>query len=164
MPRLIEKSKFKFVLTGSSARKLRKSGQNLLAGRALTYYLYPLTTRELEENFNIEHSLRYGSLPCVYPETDPSAYLESYIKTYLQEEIQQEGLTRNLAAFSRLLESASFSQGSGLNVSSIARECAVERKAGAGFYKKGQKTAGAAPEVLFCGDRSIKTVNPRELQ
>lgn len=126
--RLIEKYRYKFILTGSSARKLRKAGPNLLAGRALRYHLYPLTAIELGKDFNLEHSITYGQLPCVYTESDPKAYLESYVKAYLQEEIQQEGLTRNLGAFSRFLETASFSQASVLNISSVARESAVERK------------------------------------
>lgn len=126
--RLIEKYKYKFILTGSSARKLRRAGPNLLGGRALTYWLHPLTVMELGEDFNLGHSLKFGQLPCAYTEADPKAYLESYVKTYLEEEVRQEGLTRNLAAFTRFLEAASFSQGSILNISSVARECAVERK------------------------------------
>ncbi len=126
--RLIEKNRHKFILTGSSARKIRRKGVNLLAGRALGYHLYPLTVAELGEDFNLNHSLAYGQLPCVYTEENPKAYLESYVKTYLEEEIQQEGLVRNLGAFSRFLEAASFSQGSILNISSVARDCSVERK------------------------------------
>ncbi|MBL7171179.1 MAG: ATP-binding protein [Candidatus Omnitrophica bacterium] len=126
--RLIEKYKYKFILTGSSARKLRREGPNLLGGRALTYWLHPFTVMELGEDFNLGHSLKFGQLPCTYTEADPKAYLESYVKTYLEEEVHQEGLTRNLAAFTRFLEAASFSQGSLLNISSVARECAVERK------------------------------------
>ena len=126
--RLIEKYRYKFILTGSSARKLRKKGVNLLGGRALTYFLHPLTSKELKDDFDLAHSLKYGCLPCVYTEEDPKAYLESYVKTYLEEEVRQEGLTRNLGAFSRFLEMASFSQGSVLNVSSVARDCSIERK------------------------------------
>lgn len=126
--RLIEKYKYKFILTGSSARKLRRKGQNLLGGRALTYSMYPLTAIELGKDFSLSHSVKYGSLPSVYTENDPKKYLESYVKTYLDEEVRQEGLTRNLSAFSRFLEAASFSQGSVLNISSIARECSIERK------------------------------------
>lgn len=126
--RLIEKRRCRFVLTGSSARKLRKRGVNLLAGRALTYSFHPLTTIELGKDFDLNHSLHFGQLPSAYTEKDPKAYLESYIETYLREEVQQEGLTRNLGAFSRFLEAASFSQGSILNISSVARDCAVERK------------------------------------
>ncbi len=126
--RLIEKSKYKFILTGSSARKIRRKGVNLLAGRALSYHLYPLTAVELGDDFDLNHSLAYGQLPCVYTEKNPKAYLESYVKTYLEEEVQQEGFTRNLGAFSRFLEAASFSQGAVLNISSVARDCSVERK------------------------------------
>ncbi|MBU1121919.1 MAG: ATP-binding protein [Candidatus Omnitrophota bacterium] len=126
--RLIEKYKYKFILTGSSARKLRRKGFNLLAGRVLTYSLHPLTAVELSNDFNLNHSLQYGQLPSVYIESDPKAYLESYVKTYLEEEVRQEGLTRNLAAFTRFLESVSFSQGSVLNISSVSRDCGVERK------------------------------------
>lgn len=126
--RLIENQKQRFILTGSSARKLRKKGVNLLAGRALTLHLYPLTVVELGGDFNLEHSLKFGHLPCAYTEEDPKGYLESYVKTYLREEIQQEGLTRNLGAFSRFLEAASFSQASILNISEVARDCAIERK------------------------------------
>ncbi len=100
----------------------------MLAGRALSYSMHPLVAFELKEDFDLEHSLAYGQLPCVYVEKDPKAYLESYVKTYLEQEIQQEGLTRNLGAFSRFLEAASFSQGSVLNISKVAQECAVERK------------------------------------
>ncbi len=126
--RLIEKDHFKFVLTGSSARKLKRKGPNLLAGRALTYFMHPLTVGELTLDFDLDHSLNYGQLPSAYQEADPKKYLESYVSTYLQEEIQQEGLTRNLGAFTRFLETASFSQGSILNISEIAREAAIERK------------------------------------
>ena len=126
--RLIEKYKYKFILTGSSARKIRRRGVNLLGGRALSYHLFPLTAVELTDSFDLNHSLAYGQLPCSYTEENPKAYLESYVKTYLEEEVQQEGFTRNLGAFSRFLESASFSQGSALNISSVARDCSVERK------------------------------------
>lgn len=126
--RLIEANKYKFILTGSSARKLRKHGHNLLAGRAITYHMHPLTAKELGESFKLDHSLQFGNLPCAYTEDDPKKYLESYVRTYLQEEVKFEGLARNLSAFSRFLEAASFSQGSVLNVSSVARDCAIERK------------------------------------
>ncbi len=100
----------------------------MLAGRALTLHMYPLTIAELGDDFRLEHSIRYGQLPSVYKEAQPQKYLESYVKTYLEEEIRQEGLTRSLSAFARFLEAASFSQGSVLNISSVARECYVERK------------------------------------
>ncbi len=126
--RLIENRKIKFILTGSSARKLKKQEINLLAGRALTYHLYPLTIAEIGNDFSFSESLKYGHLPSVFSESDKEKYLESYVMTYLEQEIQQEGLTRNLGAFTRFLEAASFSHGSTLNVSEVARECAVHRK------------------------------------
>lgn len=126
--RLIESKHYKFILTGSSARKLRRGGQNLLAGRALTYYMYPLTAVELGRDFDLEKVLEYGAMPGVFSEQDKKKYLASYVKTYLYEEIQQEGMTRNLSSFARFLETASFSQGSVLNVSEVAREAMVERK------------------------------------
>jgi predicted AAA+ superfamily ATPase len=126
--RLIEKRRLKFVMTGSSARKLKRGAFNLLAGRALTLGMHPLTAVEMGSDFDLEEALRFGLLPAVHAEPDRRKFLESYVRTYLEEEVRQEGLTRNLAAFARFLEAASFSQGSVLNVASVARECAVERK------------------------------------
>ncbi|HSV43643.1 MAG TPA: ATP-binding protein, partial [Candidatus Bathyarchaeia archaeon] len=126
--RLIEAKTYKFILTGSSPRKLRQNGPNLLAGRALTLSMHPFTAVELGNDFDLERSLKYGQMPSVYSGEDPKKYLAAYVKTYLEEEIRQEGLTRNLSAFMRFLEAASFSQGSVLNIASVARECAVERK------------------------------------
>lgn len=126
--RLIESRGLRFVLTGSSARKLRQRGVNLLAGRALTLAMHPLTTGELGDSFDLSRSLRHGRLPATWVEENPKAYLSSYVGTYLREEVQQEGLTRNLAAFTRFLEAASFSQGNVLNLSAVARECRVDRK------------------------------------
>ncbi len=126
--RLIETKTYRFILTGSSPRKLKRRGPNLLAGRALTISMHPLSVAELGNDFRLDHSLRYGQLPSVYTEADPKKYLEAYVRTYLEEEIRQEGLTRNLSAFARFLEAASFSQGSVLSISSVARECHVERK------------------------------------
>ena len=125
---LIEQKKFRFILTGSSARKLRARGVNLLAGRALTRFMHPLTVEELGSDFALGTSLKFGHLPAIYSEPDPGDYLASYIRTYLREEVQQEGLTRNLQVFSRFLEAASFSQGSILTISEVARECGANRK------------------------------------
>jgi predicted AAA+ superfamily ATPase len=132
--RLIEAKKYRFILTGSSARKLRAKGVNLLAGRALNLTMPPLTALELGKDFNLDQSLRFGHLPAVFQEADPKAYLKSYVHTYLDEEVRQEGLTRNMAAFARFMESASFSQGAVLNISEVARECSVERKVVEGYF------------------------------
>lgn len=132
--RLIEKRKLKFILTGSSAGKLKAQNVNLLAGRAFTEYMYPLTAEELKKDFSLEKSLSYGHLPMACQTKNPKKFLNGYIHTYLKEEIQQEGLTRNLPAFSRFLEAASFSQGSVLNITNISRECSIHRKVAESYF------------------------------
>ena len=132
--RLIETEQRRFVLTGSSARSLRRRGVNLLAGRARTYHLYPLTAVEVGADFSLERALVHGQLPSVYAQPDPDRYLASYVESYLRQEIIEEGRTRNLATFSRFLESASFSQASILNVAEVAREVGVDRKTAAGHF------------------------------
>jgi predicted AAA+ superfamily ATPase len=126
--RLIEGRRLRFAMTGSSARKLRRGGANLLAGRARTLRMHPLTTRELGRDFDLARALRFGTLPFACTTKDPASYLRDYVGTYLREEVQQEGLVRELGGFSRFLEAASFSQGSVLNMASVARECAVHTK------------------------------------
>lgn len=132
--RLIESRKLKFILTGSSARSLRRRGVNLLAGRALTFYLHPLTAIELGEHFDLVKSLRYGNLPMAVISGQPKKYLQSYIKTYLCEEVLQESLTRNIALFARFLEIASFSQGEILNYTEIAREMTSNRHTVSNYF------------------------------
>lgn len=132
--RLIESRQLRFLLTGSSARALRKKGVNLLAGRALTYHLYPLTAVELKEAFNLNLSLQSGNLPMAYYHQRPQEYLYSYINTYLKEEVQQESLTRSLVLFTRFLETASFSQGEVLNYTNIAREIGSNRHTVTNFF------------------------------
>ena len=126
--RLIESRRLHFVLTGSSARKLRRRGTNLLAGRAVTRQMHPLTALELGKDFDLQRTLRYGCLPLACTSEDPNDYLKSYAATYLREEVQQEGFARNIGAFGRFLEVASFSQGGVLNMAAVARECAVSAK------------------------------------
>jgi predicted AAA+ superfamily ATPase len=126
--RLIESKHYRFILTGSSARQLRSKGVNLLAGRALRHYMHPLTLQELGADFSLTRSLQYGLLPTAITSKNPESYLKTYVETYLREEVMQEGLTRNMGAFSRFLEIASFSQGSLVNFSEIAREVHVDRQ------------------------------------
>ena len=126
--RLIEKRRMRFVLTGSSARKLKRSGANLLAGRARTLTMHPFTAAELGKRFNLAHAIRFGMLPSVWAGREPGEYLKSYVGTYLREEVQHEALVRNLASFSRFLEAASFSQGGVLNVQAVAADCGINRK------------------------------------
>lgn len=132
--RLIEQEGLRFILTGSSARKLRRSGVNLLAGRALRYRMHPLIIQELESAFDLEHALTLGMLPATYTYGSPAKYLATYVDTYLREEVMQEGLTRNIAAFARFLEVASYSQGSSVNYTEIAREIAIDRQVVANYF------------------------------
>jgi uncharacterized protein len=132
--RLIEHKKYKFILTGSSARTLKRSGVNLLAGRALRYTMHPLIYQELGAAFNFDHALLYGLLPAVITHEDPKKYLESYIHTYIKEEVLQEGLIRNVGAFTRFLEVASFSQGNVLNMTEISRELSLNRLTVANYF------------------------------
>jgi len=132
--RLIASYHYRFILTGSSVRALRKKGVNLLAGRAFQYNMHPLTCNELEADFSLSTALKYGLLPFVYSDNDAQYYLETYVTTYLREEVQQEGLTRNIGEFSRFLKVASFSQGETINYSEIAREAAIERRVVAGYF------------------------------
>ncbi len=131
---LIEEKKYKFILTGSSARKLKNKNVNLLAGRALKYNMYPLTHLELSGDFSFKNAIKYGSMPMIFSEEDKLKYLQSYVMTYLEEEIKQEGLARNISNFSRFLEVASFSQASVLNMSEIAREASIHRKAVENYF------------------------------
>lgn len=132
--RLIEHKRYKFILTGSSARSLRRHGVNLLAGRALIKHLYPLTSIELKTAFKLPFCLEFGCLPAVFDHELPKDYLKSYVQTYLREEVLQEGLTRNLSIFSRFLEIASFSQGEVINYTSIAREIGSNRHTVSNFF------------------------------
>ncbi|GAB4391946.1 MAG: ATP-binding protein [Gammaproteobacteria bacterium] len=132
--RLIEHRKLRFIMTGSSARALRRNGVNLLAGRALTYYMHPLTIPELATCFDLSTALHYGNLPSVYVYDDPQKYLASYVQTYLKEEVQQESLTRNLALFTRFLETAAFFQGELISYTALAREIGSNRHTVTNFF------------------------------
>jgi predicted AAA+ superfamily ATPase len=123
-----QNQQLQFVLTGSSARKLKRTGVNLLAGRAFQLALFPLTAAELGNDFSLKTALDVGMLPAIHASESPQKYLKAYVQTYLREEVMQEGLTRNLPAFSRFMEAASFSQGGVLNVSTVAEDCGVPRK------------------------------------
>jgi uncharacterized protein len=114
-----------FILTGSSARKLKRSHANLLAGRALTYKLYPLTFREVGGTFSLQKTLRYGSLPSIVCEDEEEMKMEklrAYADTYLKEEIEIEAQVRNLQRFVRFLTTAAHTNGELINYSNIARE------------------------------------------
>lgn len=117
-----------FILTGSSARKLKRAGVDLLAGRALMRTFHPFMAIEIKNQFNLEKALSYGMLPLVIFSDDPKDVLKAYVATYLQQEVQAEGLVRNIGHFARFLEIISFSHGELINVSNIARDSEVDRK------------------------------------
>lgn len=134
---LIETEKYKFILTGSSARKLKRGSANLLAGRAFTYNMYPLTHVELGAAFNLDEVMRWGSLPRIYslaPE-DKAEYLRSYCQTYLKEEILQEQLVRNNLAFRGFLQIAAQQNGKALTFAKIARDIGVDTKTAQSFFQ-----------------------------
>jgi len=131
---LIENKGYRFVMSGSSARKLRRGNVNLLGGRAWRFELFPLVSRELEE-FDLNKALVSGFLPSHYLSSDSSMDLKAYINDYLKEEIQAEALTRNLPAFSRFLKSAAITNGMLLNYSNAAREAGVAVKTIREYYQ-----------------------------
>ena len=126
--RLMESRRWRFALCGSSARKLRRGGANLLAGRALTLSMESFSYAELGEGFNLDFALNWGMLPFVHNEPDTAAdILAAYVNTYLKEELQVEGLIRNVPPFVRFLAVAGQINGQILNIQNISREAAVAR-------------------------------------
>lgn len=122
-----EKKGWRFILTGSSARKLKATGVDLLGGRAIKKIMHPFMACELKEHFNLEECLLYGMIPVRFASANPAETLQTYISLYIEEEVKQEGLVRNIEPFTRFLEAMSFSHASILNITNIARECMVKR-------------------------------------
>lgn len=122
--RLIEERHWTFLLTGSSARKLKRGQANMLGGRARTAELFPMTWSELED-FDLDRYLRFGGLPPVILSEDPQEDLYAYVTTYLKEEIQEEGLIKKLPPFSRFLQTAALANGQMLNFAKIGNDCGV---------------------------------------
>jgi predicted AAA+ superfamily ATPase len=133
--RLIESKKIQFILTGSSARKLQRTGTNLLGGRARILEMHPLISIELGKDFSFKKSVKYGHLPTSYTSDDPAGYLKGYLSLYIQQEVKEEAAVRNLAAFTRFLESASFSQAQILNVASVGKDSGVDRKTAENYFQ-----------------------------
>ena len=153
---LIENTTLFFILCGSSARKLRVSGVNLLGGRAWTYHFFPFTHTEIEP-YDLEKVLACGTIPSHYQSPSYSQHLSAYIENYLTLEIQQEGLVRNLPAFQHFLAVAAFSSGELVNYANIGREAGI-----------GEKTVKAYFDILedtFIGCRlfPFTTKNKRDL-
>lgn len=125
--KILEEKKIRFILTGSGARKLKKEGADLLGGRAVYCRMHPFTAEEMGSAFSLEKALQTGLIPVVERSDEPVRTLSAYVDIYLREEIQAEGLVRNLGSFTRFLEIISFSHGAVLNVSNLARECQTGR-------------------------------------
>lgn len=122
-----EKKYVQFILTGSSSRKLKRTGVNLLAGRVILKNFHPFIASELKEKFSLDLALERGLLPLVWDSSEPKKVLKTYASLYLKEEVQEEGLVRNVGNFTRFLEIISFSHASILNTTNIARECLIKR-------------------------------------
>ena len=133
----------RFVLTGSSARKLRRAGVNLMAGRAVQRAMHPFMAAELGAAFDLERALQQGLVPLVWNAADPADALRSYLALYVREEVQQEGLVRDVGAFARFLEAVGLTHGAPQNLSSIAAECQVSRKTVEGYL-------GILHDLMLC--------------
>lgn len=131
---MIENRDLSFVLCGSSARKLKRIGVNLLGGRAWRFDFFPLTSKEIP-NFDLLHALNNGLIPTHYEAENAKRSLKGYVEDYLTHEIQTEGLVRNLPAFARFLDSLPFSNGEQVNFSNIATECGVSAKTAKEYYQ-----------------------------
>lgn len=132
--RLIESANYSFILCGSSARKLRRQGVNLLGGRAWRFSMYPLTSTEIPD-LDLLQALNRGLLPRIYDQVQHKRSLKAYVEDYLTQEVFNEGLTRNITAFSRFFEALSYSHGELTNYSSIARDCGVDAKTVKEYYQ-----------------------------
>jgi predicted AAA+ superfamily ATPase len=133
--RFIEEQALRFVLLGSSARKLKTSGTNLLAGRALWKVMFPLIPEELGEDFTLDAVLRHGSIPLIWKARSREQTLETYVQLYLREEIKAEALVRNLPGFVRFLPIAALFHGQVVNVSAIARDAGTARSTVTGYLE-----------------------------
>jgi predicted AAA+ superfamily ATPase len=135
---MIEEFKVQFILTGSSARKLKMKGANLLAGRAFNYHLYPLSLLELGADFNLKTALQFGLLPKIWnmnSEEDKKDYLRSYVQKYLKEEIQYEQLVKDLTPFRKFIDVAAQSNAEIVNFSNIEKICGVDYKSVSRYYE-----------------------------
>ena len=133
--RLIEEKKLKFALLGSSARKLRRAGVNLLGGRAVQKFLHPFLPQELGDDFSMDKVLRQGSIPLIWVSENPREQLLAYLQLYLKEEIQAEALVRNLPGFARFLPVAALFHGQTINVEALGRDCGVARSTVEGYLQ-----------------------------
>ena len=163
--RLIESTGKRFVLTGSSARKLRRGASNLLAGRAFVYSLYPLTVPELQDSFVLDDALRWGTLPGLFSldaDEDRRAYLRAYALTYLKEEIVAEQIVRRLDPFRQFLEVAAQSNGAIVNYANIARDVGADPKTVITYFSILEDTlVGFLLPAFHRSIRKQQRVNPK---
>lgn len=153
---LIEEKGLRFVLLGSSARKLRRAGVNLLGGRALQRTLSPLLPSEVGSDFSMDDVLRFGSLPLIWNSASKRDQLEAYVQLYLKAEIQAEALVRNLPGFARFLPVASLFHGQVLNVEGLARDSGVARSTVQGYLDILEDTLLAFRVRAFEGRLRVK--------
>lgn len=171
-----EKKDLQFIMTGSSSRKLKRMGVDLLGGRALKCNLHPFIATELKKDFSLAHALKFGMIPLIYHADNPMKSLHAYINLYLKEEVLQEGLVRNIDNFARFLEIISFSHASILNLNNISRECMVKRSTVEGylsiiedlllaytipiFTKRAQRQLSSHPKFYFFDVGVFKALRP----
>jgi uncharacterized protein len=155
---LIEEKGTRFVLTGSSARKLRTGGANLLAGRALMRHFHPLCYAELGETLNLHKALACGLLPSMYLEEDPSEALEVYAGTYLKEEVIAEGAARNIPAFGRFLEVAALYNGRLINYTNVANDSQVAVSTVRDYYQVLEDTLLGKQLLAWTGSKKRKAI------
>lgn len=132
--RLISEKGLVFILCGSSARKLKRKGNNTLGGRAYPVYLFPFVSAELPD-FDLDQAINYGMLPPHYLAKNPQRRLAAYIDVYLKEEIKEEALVRNLSAFQRFLEIAALTDGEMINSKNIAQDCGVSANTVSSYFE-----------------------------
>ncbi len=177
--RFIEEKKIKFALLGSSARKLRRSGVNLLGGRAVQKWMHPLLPQELGDDFSLDPVLRYGSIPLIWNAINPQEQLLAYLQLYLKEEIQAEAIVRNLPGFARFLPVAALFHAQVINVEALGRDCGVARSTVEGYlqiledtliafqipaYENKLRVRQRAHPKLYWGDSGIVRAAKRQLQ
>ena len=171
-----EKTGKTFILTGSSSRKLKRSGVDLLAGRVFLRTMHPFLFSEIKE-LRLEFALQYGLLPIVHASDTPLDVLNAYIELYIREEVQMESIVRNIGNFMRFLEAASFSHAAVLNISNVARECAIERKVVEGyvsiledillaykipvFTRRAKRALSSHPKFYFFDAGVFRTLRPK---
>ncbi|MFC1745701.1 ATP-binding protein [Candidatus Riflebacteria bacterium] len=172
-----KKSTRQFILTGSSSRKLRRGGSNLLGGRALNKSFHPFMACELKKKFSLEKALKQGTIPLFMTAKSPTETLDGYLTLYLKEEVVAEGMVRKIPDFARFLEVISFSQASQLNMSEVAREAHVHRKVVESyvqileelliafrlpvFRKRAKRAVVSHPKFFYFDCGVYKTIRPK---